>query len=325
MKNYPKPENFDATNSDFDIFKNIPEDEFFEPKIEILKNIRISTNSVVFTYFKIFRDSCITEINYQKYSRGFRFFLKFIFPKFNFSKKRFLLITDEWTSNYYHWHVFALKKLLILKEKNLLTNSQLFLPKKYLSYPFVLPSLTRFGFTKNQITFLPKKSNIKVAELPLVITPKQHPAYFKQLREILSPNRNAEEKIYVSREKQVLRFIENEKEVSDLLAKYGFKKIIAEELSYEEQIEIFSKTKYLISPHGAGLTNLFFMPENSAILELATELPTLDYYKLSAQLSIKYFYQKCHFAESSKIKDPHHGSLLVDLEKLEQNLKLMLI
>lgn len=320
-----KPENFDATNPDFDIFKNVPADDFFEPRIELLKNVRISTNSVVFTYFKIFRDSCITEENYQKYQNGFRFFLKFIFPKFNFSKKRFLLITDEWTSNYYHWHVFALKKLLILKEKNLLTNSQLFLPKKYLSYPFVLPSLARFGIKKEQITFLPKKSNIKVAELPLVIVPKQHQHYFEQIRNILAPNVNAHEKIYVSREKQVLRFVENEKEVSDLLAKYGFKKIIAEKLSYQEQIEIFSKTKYLVSPHGAGLTNLFFMPKDSAILELATELPTFDYYKLSAQLGIKYFYQKCRFGESSKIKDPHHGSLLVDLEKLEKNLKLMLV
>ncbi len=92
----------------------------------------------------------------------------------------------------------------------------------------------------------------------------------------------------------------------------------------EEQINIFSKTKYLVSPHGAGLTNIFFMPKNSVILELATELPTLDYYKLSTFLEIKYFYQKCDFGSRSKIKDPHHGSLIVDLKKLEQNLKLML-
>ncbi len=328
MKNYPKPINFDATNSDFDVFKNIPEGNYFEgyfkSEIKFLENVRISTNSVVFNYFKIFRDSCISEENYQKYQNGFRFFFKFIFPKFNFSKKRFLLITDEWTSNYYHWHVFALKKLLILKEKNLLENSLLFLPKKYQNYPFVFPSLAKFGIKKEQIIFLCRKSNIKTKELALVNAPQQHQQYFEQIRKTLRNDFEANKKIYVSREDQVLRFIENEQEVSDLLAQYGFKKIIAEKLSYAEQIAIFSKTKYLVSPHGAGLTNIFFMPEDSSILELATELPTADYYKLSALLRIKYFYQKCNFGSRSKIKDPHHGSLLVDLEKLEKNLKLML-
>ena len=51
MKNYPKPINFDATNSDFDIFENVTEGNYFEPEIKFLKNVRISTNSVVFTYF----------------------------------------------------------------------------------------------------------------------------------------------------------------------------------------------------------------------------------------------------------------------------------
>lgn len=154
--------------------------------------------------------------------------------------------------------------------------------------------------------------------------PQQNQQYFEQIRKALRNDFEASEKIYVSREEQVLRFVENEREASELLAKYGFKKIIAEKLSYQEQIDIFSKTKYLVSPHGAGLTNIFFMPEDSSILELATELPTADYYKLSALLRIKYFYQKCDFGSRSKIKDPHHGSLFVDLEKLEKNLKLML-
>ena len=114
---YPKPENFDAANPEFDIFKNVPIDPCPAPEVKILKNVRVSSNSVIFNYFNIVKESCIGE-NYKKYSQGFRFYLKFIFPKFNFSKKRFLLITDEWTSNYYHWHIFALKKLLILKQKS---------------------------------------------------------------------------------------------------------------------------------------------------------------------------------------------------------------
>lgn len=41
-------------------------------------------------------------------------------------------------------------------------------------------------------------------------------------------------------------------------------------------------------------------------------------------LGLKYFYQKCQMGESGKVKDFHHASLVVDLEKLEKNLRLML-
>ncbi len=327
-----KPYNFDEKNSEFDIFKNVTSEKYYIDEIKILKNVRISTNSVVFNYFKIFEESCIGQ-NYKKYGKGFRFFFKFIFPKFNLSKKRFLLITDEWTSNYYHWHIFALKKLLILKEKNLLENSLLFLPAKYRKYKFVLPSLEKFGIKKNQIVFLRKKSNIKVAELNLVTCSQQHPALFKKLSKILTKTTEKidlgfGEKIYISREGQVLRFVENEKEVVELLEKFGFRKIIADKFSYDEQIAIFSKAKYLVGPHGAGLTNILLMPENSSFLEMAskpdTEKPVTDYYKLASMLGIKYFYQECERGEKSPTKDFHQGSLVVDLEKLEKNLKLML-
>ena len=329
---YPKPENFDAANPEFDIFKNVPIDPCPAPEVKILKNVRVSSNSVIFNYFNIVKESCIGE-NYKKYSQGFRFYLKFIFPKFNFSKKRFLLITDEWTSNYYHWHIFALKKLLILKEKGLIENSLFLLPKKYQRYKFAIPSLEKFGIKKNQIVFLPRKSNIKVAELPLVTASQQHPIAFCEIRKVLTQNTqktdlNFGEKIYISREGQVLRFVENEKEVVALLEKYGFKKLVIDQFSYDDQIAICSKIKYLVSPHGAGLTNLLFMPDNSAVLEMASKpypfKPTTDYYKLAAMLGIKYFYQECEMGPNSQLLDFHQSSLVVDLEKLERNLGLML-
>ena len=70
------------------------------------------------------------------------------------------------------------------------------------------------------------------------------------------------------------------------------------------------------------------MPENSAILEMANrhkENNLVDhYYKLSNMLNVKYFYQECTYGPNSQVKDFHHGSLVVDLAKLEKNLQLML-
>jgi capsular polysaccharide biosynthesis protein len=328
---YPKPENFDESDPQFDIFKKFSSEECFAPKIKILKNVRISSNSVVFNYFKIFRESCINEENYKKYSKGLRFFFKFIFPKINFSKKRFLLITDEWTSNYYHWHTYALKKLLILQEAGLDKDSILFLPRKYQKYAFVIPSLEKFGIKKSQIVFLRRKSNIKVAELAIVESPQIHPEIFRKMKKTLTKKVKTApyfgERIYISREGQVLRVVENEMEMVQLLQKYGFRKVVADRFSYEEQITIFSKAKYLIGPHGAGFTNLLFVSDNSSILELVTKSVTTritEYYGLATILGVKYFYQECEMSQTSIRKDLHHANLKVDLVQLEKNLKLML-
>jgi len=40
-------------------------------------------------------------------------------------------------------------------------------------------------------------------------------------------------------------------------------------------------------------------------------------------LQHRYFYQDAEFAESSKVKDAHHGNLIIDPKKLEENLKKM--
>ena len=330
---YPKPINFDEDDSDFDIFKNLPDEICSEAEIEMLKNVRVANNSMIFTYFKIWKETCI---DFRKYNdKTYRFFLKFIFPQFNFSKKKFVLITDEWTCNYYHWHAFALKKLLILLEKKLIDDQTIFLfPKSYKKYSFALESLKKFGLTKNKIVFLRRKSNIKVAELPLIKFPRQHPKIYQEIRKILiekTPNFDSEfgERIYISREKRSFRIVENEAEVLTLLEKYGFKKIVAENFSYNEQIAIFSKAKYLVGPHGAGLTNAMFLKEGGALLEIATAQNSQnfnkDFYALSTMVGINYLHQKCEIdSKNSKIKDFYHGIISVNLEKLEKNLKLML-
>lgn len=328
---YPLPKNF-IDNEEFAIFKNYPPSNCTTPKVEILKNVRISNNSVVFKYFKIFEESCINQTNYQLYSKGLKFFYKFIFPKLNFSKKRFILITDEWTSNYYHWHNFALKKLVILQEHNLIDNSILLLPKKYQKYDFAMNSLKKFGIKENQIVYLRKKSNIKVKELPLITVTRQNPLIFRKIRQILTTNPidlDFGEKIYISRQGQRFRFIENEEDVTNLLQKYGFRKILAEDFSHDEQISILSKAKYLVSPHGEGLTNLMFMKDGSNILEIATPQKQQnfnpDFYALASMLNLNYFHQVCQVGPNSYHKqDFHHGSLVVDIEKLEKNIKLML-
>jgi capsular polysaccharide biosynthesis protein len=327
----PRPFNFDENDEDFAIFKNIPLLTYQEPRVEFLKNVRVSSNSVVFNYFKIFAESCIHEQAYHKYQQGYKFFLKYARPKFNFSKKRFLLITDEWTSNYYHWHFYALSRLVVLKEQDLVKDSILILPKKYQKFSWVLPSLAKFGIGEKQILFLPNKSNVRVKELVMVADfEEHHPLIVRKLREIiLTESSSGNERIYISRKNSAHRFVENEQEVITILEKYGFKTVLAEKLSYQEQIAIFTKAKYLVSSHGAGLANMFFMRQGGYVLELtavfSSKAPINSFCRLAAILNLNYIYQECVMGESTKYKtlNPHEGSFFVDLKSLERNLRLM--
>ena len=46
----------------------------------------------------------------------------------------------------------------------------------------------------------------------------------------------------------------------------GFETVYTEELSFAEQVRLFSETRCLVSIHGAGLTNLMFMPPGGHML-----------------------------------------------------------
>jgi len=335
---YPKPVNFKKDDKGFEIFVKVVNDEnYFDAIITNLKNVRIANNSVIFKYFYIYYDSVIdqeNDENYKKYKTGYKFYLKYIFPQLNFSNKRFITITDEYTSNYYHWHNFSLKKLVILKENNLIKNSILLLPKRYQKYSFVKPCLEKFGIHEKNIVYLRRKSHIKVASTPLIKVSRQHPRLFMETRKTLLKNVKKfnfdfGDKIYISRQKQKFRFVENNQEILKILKKYGFIEVIAEDFSYEEQIYIFSKAKYLIGPHGAGLTNLIFLQDSGSVMELASAGPNgtynRDFLALASMLNIKYFYQRCVVGNNSNVqRDFHHGSLVVDAKKLEENIKLML-
>lgn len=56
--------------------------------------------------------------------------------------------------------------------------------------------------------------------------------------------------------------------LSELMPKsISFKVCFFEEMTVDEQAEAVSKAKYFICPHGAGLTNMIFLPEDSTVVE----------------------------------------------------------
>jgi hypothetical protein len=65
-------------------------------------------------------------------------------------------------------------------------------------------------------------------------------------------------KVFLDRSEKVQRRLTNMNELLPELEKRGFEIVLAENLSYAEQVKLFSEIKYLVTNHGAGITNTIF-------------------------------------------------------------------
>ncbi|MET0155150.1 MAG: glycosyltransferase family 61 protein [Rickettsiales bacterium] len=76
---------------------------------------------------------------------------------------------------------------------------------------------------------------------------------------------------YVSRRDAKLRHLENEGEIESVLRERGFETIVPGEMSLREQFFAFRRARTLVATHGAGLTNLLFVPRGGKIVECASQ------------------------------------------------------
>jgi capsular polysaccharide biosynthesis protein len=317
-------------DDDLKFFESFLEYNYSAPKIDYIKNIKISNNLIAYHNSGIIAKTAIRPESFLSKNNFYKFYLKYIFPQINFKNYKFILIANEYYSNYFHWHE-SLIKLFYLKQKNLLQDYKILLPKKAKKIKFIVESLKALSIDDQQIFYINKKSHVNTKEL-LILDCNYHPQLLKDFNNFMNDNfKNSTsefgDKIYISRAKQKIRKVENEDQVMELLSRYGFKKVFMEELSYHQQVQIFCHTKYLITPHGAGITNSLFMKPNSYVLELSAKKDQ-DFFKnffiINSLLNHQYLYLKCKVGKNSLVFDSHQANLEVDLEKLEKNINLML-
>ena len=120
----------------------------------------------------------------------------------------------------------------------------------------------------------------------------------KILKKFLIPkNTNiGNEKIYVTREDSSYRKIVNEADIVPILKSKGYKVINPQLYSVDEQIEIFSSAKKIITPHGSNLTNIIFCQPGTQIFEIGPKFEKTyekvfeNRYRILAQINnLNYF------------------------------------
>ena len=288
-----KPENLITEEESF--FSNEYVRVFPKTYINWYKDVYVNTQGVVFKGFKVFSSSSRLNGKISTFN-----LLKEKTKRVKKIKGTALLIYDDWYEGYYHWFADSITRLMAVPLSKEIT---LLMPQRVKDYH--LESFKPFKKIK-AIEFI--KDN-ELFSCESLIVP-DHPAgtgnyhlenvnlirdkYINQFSTKL--NTNIHPYLFISRRKATRRKVINEVELELLLRPLGFVFLTLEDFVFAKQVDIISKAKIIISPHGSGLTNLLFAKQGTKVLELRPDGDTtnLCYYSLADALKIKYFYLMCH-------------------------------
>jgi hypothetical protein len=322
------PLNFDQAQ--LPIFEGELQRTIPQSRLLKFKNIRVSSEGLLFKGANILPESFAFPNHLEEWK--LRSVVKFLAKNYVVRRTKrveseALWITDYWSNGYFHWLADALARLYVVRDR--LEDLLLLLPTGYESLDYVNSSLEAFGVKKVEFIGPSEVLECRSLLMPSHTAPSGHynEAIIRGVRNVLLSaygDSDGGEKIYVSRRHATKRRIVNEDDINQVLSKFRFQTIYAEELSFAQQVKISSRARYFVSNHGAGLTNMLFMPENGSVLELRHQTDGINncYFTLASALNLNYFYQPCRPVSDGP--DPHSADLVVDPKQLEENLKLIL-
>ncbi len=173
--------------------------------------------------------------------------------------------------NYCHWVTEALPKVLLYKSLLGVFPREIWTVGKKIRFQeeslSMLSSETRLRSIDSEAVRLPWCAiSTSLAKSVSEI----HPLTFDLLRRFSASERfecNGR-RIYLSRAKARFRRVVNESELISALQPYGFEVVVAEDLSFRDQVELFSGSELIVAPHGAGLANLSFARAAKLLVEI---------------------------------------------------------
>lgn len=286
-------------------------------RYKIFRNSIISEHGALISSFRLIPENFYNQEMMDRYGY-LRYKLSRLFRNKTIKKKghKYLIIFDEWSAaNLYHFYFHSLEKIVFAQKVDALNNFKILIPPR--TSRFVDETLNLLGINEHYRI----QQNCNLNADFAIISPGNNAALPSKksaiaVRNLLLPkitsNLDLGERIYISRQKAEKRKVLNHTELEQLLSKYQFKTLYAEDFSLEEQISIFKNAKFVVSPHGAGLSNIIFMNKGSKIIEISTDIKEQcvpHFMVLANHLELDYYYL------DSKIEKENYS---VDLENLEK-------
>ncbi len=75
-------------------------------------------------------------------------------------------------------------------------------------------------------------------------------------------------RVFVSRRLDRARWIQSQEQLESLATRLGFEVLVAQDLNWIDQVDMFSRATSLAGLHGAGLANMAFMRPGASLIEL---------------------------------------------------------
>jgi capsular polysaccharide biosynthesis protein len=184
-----------------------------------------------------------------------------------------LCLMHPWATNYAHWVTEFLQRAILARRHGFVGKVAI----RRGSPKFVRESLEMLGFQSNDVAEL-DEGLYRAGELTVASASRfgnvPRIEYLAELRERLisaaGGDASTRRRIYISRE-GAERAVVNESELVPILDKRGFQILKAEELSFADQVRLFSGCDVLVGPHGAGVFNALFMRRDGLVLEILNE------------------------------------------------------
>lgn len=320
---YHRSEPVNYQEKDTNLFAHDLEFKTNDPTYCVLKNRFINDEMLVFSRFGFEPNSFLYREHYKPATWNTIKFLLINTTKRHKTIHKAIWVTDAWSSGYFHWFGDVLQKLFLLKKEIELGNYTLILPSSFKAVDFVNSTLDLLNV---KVHFIERQEVIYCKELvtyqEFPISGNYYDPVMKEMADFfrkcsINPvNEQNIEFVYISRRKAIRRKVINEEEVTDLFVKYGFSIVYMEDLTWEEQVALLKNTKVLASMHGAGLTNMLFIPSGAGILEFRHPHSEKQncFFSLSSALDHEYYYA----IGQSENPDAHEGDLTMDLAELEK-------
>ncbi|MDM0112506.1 glycosyltransferase family 61 protein [Variovorax sp. J22R133] len=205
--------------------------------------------------------------------------------------------------NFWHWVVDCLPRVQVLAKAMKGAPLTLLMPHtlnefQRVTLHAVVPANFRIEYVKDDEWICADRfvwpslvSQLEMGYLP--------PSYYESIRRPIFkrlglPSRHKMvERIYVSRAGAAHRRILNEDEFCAFLAQYGFRRVLLEELSFRQQVELFHRAAVVIGPHGAGLGTMLFSGAAELVALYSTRQPPNYFHSMACGLGQPHHFV-CH-------------------------------
>lgn len=220
--------------------------------------------------------------------------------------------------NYGHWLLEMLPKASLAHETLQASSASFIIPAETGPMRSVVRScMARLGIDEEALIEL-SHHPIRVETLVIVDGLTNHGTFMSpdavRLARALRPKKSSSSRrrIFVTRSKACTRRIVNDGFVTRFAESRGYTVVDPGQLSFDKQREVFSEASHVVGVMGAGMSNIVFSPEETAVTVLApASMPDTFFWFLSGLSKHRYREIRCASSRTSSEDLPWNTDILV--------------